>query len=243
MQTPEFDATHDKDIRLTPEGIEQIQATGDWIRNNLISEEGFFDACITSSYIRARESAGHLAIRGAEWQINDLVRERDWGSVAKLGDAIVRRDYPESHALKEQSPLHWQAPGGVSLASQARLRFDSFMKSLEEHNEGSALVVSHGEFIQIARFVLEHMLTEDHNMLNKDRSRSIKNAMVVHYSSRNPEQPDTEPSPMLSRVRLICPWDESLSHNGGEWQEIKKRTYSNRELLWQAGMVPRLFGE
>jgi phosphohistidine phosphatase SixA len=55
------DEVRDNLTPLTPRGIEQAEATGDWLRSIGLSD---FDRYYTSSYIRARQTAALLALDG-----------------------------------------------------------------------------------------------------------------------------------------------------------------------------------
>ena len=74
--TDEFRARRNREWRLTDLGIAQAQAAGDWIRAEIAPA---FSRYYTSEYLRARETAAHLAMAQACWVQDILLRERSWG--------------------------------------------------------------------------------------------------------------------------------------------------------------------
>ncbi len=74
--TDEFRARPNREWRLTDLGLAQAQAAGRCIREQI---SPVFSRYYTSEYLRARETAAHLALPGARWVQDILLRERSWG--------------------------------------------------------------------------------------------------------------------------------------------------------------------
>lgn len=227
---------HDSQMRLAPLGREQAEAAGEWLQEEF--PDGF-DRYYTSTLIRTMETAGRLAI-GGDWIPDDRWRERDWGEYGSLNESEQISRYELSHRLKGQQKWFWCPPGGESLATGVRLRFEDILETMHREAAGQSVVaVTHGETIEVARFVLERMTPEDWLRDNRDHSRKVENCQIFHYTRESPET--GEVAGQLRWFRSICPWDSSKSWNGGEWMTIPpRRKYSDAELLELVETFPPL---
>ncbi len=226
---------HDSRMRLSPLGIEQAEATGAWLRQEFPNG---FDRHYTSSLIRTVETAGRLAIQG-EWYVDDRWRERDWGEYGILSDSEQEDHYELSKKLKTQSKWYWCPPGGESLATGVRLRFEDILETLHRELSGRAgVAVTHGETMEVARFVLERLLPEEWERQEQDEDYKLANCQVLHYSRVNPDTGAL--GCRLEWRRSICAWDPSKSWNNGEWAYIQHRRYSDEKLLEIAAEHPQL---
>lgn len=231
-----FRSRHDSDMRLTPYGEEQARITGQWIQEHIGLD---FDRHYVSPHRRTRETAANLGLN-ALWLVSDLVRERDWGEYSNLTREEREAHFPLSGQHKDLNPWYWAPPGGESLASGVRLRLERTLDTLHRELEKKRVItVTHGEYMWVARFVLERMDVTKWLEADEDKSQKIQNTMVLHYTRRDPEKPNLI-ADKLMWVRAVCPWDESLSINSGEWWEIERNTYSDEELLAQATRLSRL---
>lgn len=203
---------HDSNMRLAAEGVLQAQAAGDWLRANAIT----FDRHFVSPHTRTRETAYNLRING-EWRVDDRFRERDYGEIHSVTPDLRSPLSPESQKSRDMNKWYWTPLGGESLASGVRSRVDAVMNSLyRREGVNHAVAVSHGEFISTARFVIERMTPDRWLKIDKNPSFKVQNCMIVQYSRVNPNDPNDINS-HYNWVRGICPWDESLSWNDGEW--------------------------
>lgn len=229
---------HDSQMRLSVAGGQQAEKAGEWLREEF--PEGF-DAYYTSSLVRTRETAGRLAICG-NWTIDDRWRERDWGEFGILNQAEQVSRYELSHRLKGQHRWYWCPPGGESLATGVRLRFEDILDTAHRELEGKKLIaVTHGEMIDVARFVLERMTPEEWLLDNKNPARKVQNCQTLHYTRRDPVT--GELASRLQWFRSICPWDKTKSWEEGEWISIPpRRRYSDEELLADVANFPPLLG-
>jgi hypothetical protein len=111
------------------------------------------------------------------------------------------------------------------------------------HREGSdkrVFVVTHGDFMGIARYNIERMLPEQFEDIERDKSQTITNCKILHYSRRNPDEP-AEVRNKLSWRRIVNPTDLESSPFGGQWVELPPRPmYTGSDLLSQAERAPRL---
>jgi broad specificity phosphatase PhoE len=235
-QAPEgFFDRHDSTTRLSTLGITQPEPTGEWTRSEF--PDGF-DRYITSSLIRTRETAGRLGLNGA-WLVDDRWRERDWGEYGVLNESEREAQYALSRKLKGQSKWYWRPPGGESLATDVRLRFEDILETLHrEMDDKKVIAVTHGETMEVARMVLERLLPEEWQEQQQDEAYKISNCQVLHYSRKNPET--GEVGGRLEWRRSVCVWDQAKSWNEGEWVKIEHKKYSDAELLAQVDAYPNL---
>jgi len=241
----EFRERPGHDWRLTEKGVEQAQAAGVWIQENIIKKYGLpgFDRYFYSSHRRTFETAGHLGIEGAQWRHNAMFRERSWGELENLtGDQEHQEIYPRNYEWMQLDPLNWAPPGGESIVqvSDTRVRevLDTLHRDHDEKGVDAVIAATHGEWIWAARLVLEYMFHEDWETHKEDPMQKIHNCQVVHYTRLDPET--GEQAPYLRWMRSITPWKDDADQ--GTWKENVRRTLSNEELIARAEQVPRLYG-
>lgn len=238
MRNPEyvvpadFSKTHDSLKRLSPLGHEQAKAAGEWLRNNNLTD---FDQYFVSPHKRACQTAGLLNIDG-RWKKDDRWRERDWGEYSIVDRPTREALYGASTFLKTTSEWYWKPAGGESLATGVRLRFDSILDGLHRDTPSKSLtssvvVVTHAEMIRVSQFVLEALTPEIWNQQEAAGSYRLANCQIVQYSRRNPYT--GEISPRISWRRSVCPWDNSLSWNNGDWvpMDTHVKEFTDAELL------------
>lgn len=229
--------------RLTPQGEEQAQAAGIWIQEHILSVNGLqnFDRYYYSPHRRTRETAAHLGIHGAQWRLNRLLREREWGELGGLVEAEHKTQYPNNYGWMKRDPLNWAPPGGESIAQVAdnRVRefFDTLQRDQQEKDVNSVLGVTHGELLWATRLVLEYMHNDDYDDAENDPGRKINNCQVIHWTRINPVTGELEP--YLRWNRSVWPWKNP--DDEGVWQESARRTLTNEQLLAEATTLPRLF--
>lgn len=237
-----FSQRHDTHMRLSRRrGVGQARAAGQWLLAN--HPEGF-DKYYVSPLVRTRETAGAMAINGA-WRIDDRWRERDWGEYSALNQAEQLERYPLSVKLKAQHKWYWCPPGGESLATGVRLRFEDILDTLHREAAGRQVIaVTHGEMIAVARYVLERMDPDQWLANDADPARKISNCQIIEYSRQEPGDESGDLAPQLRWMRSVCPWSQSRSWEGGEWVEIPRRpTYSDHDLLRGVEAYPPIFPE
>lgn len=237
MPPESFLGRHDTHMRLTPDGVEQARAAGRWLLENF--PKGF-DRYYVSPLMRTVETAGSLAINGS-WVKDDRWRERDWGEYSALNEVQKIERYELSHRLKQQHEWFWCPPGGESLATGVRLRFEDILDTLHRETAGQRVIaVTHGETMRVVRYVLERMDPDEWLEDIERDDRKMNNCQVLHYTRTNPQ--GGEVMPHMQWFRSICPWDSSKSWNGGDWITIPpRRRYSDDELLESAASHARLF--
>ncbi|KAI9914543.1 hypothetical protein PsorP6_008394 [Peronosclerospora sorghi] len=230
----EFKHRHSSSWRLTDRGRKQAAAAGDWLRRNNLAH---FDRYLVSEYLRAMETAGRMALPGARWYAEMLIRERDWGAMDLMSEQERFIKMQDELKRRELNRFYYAPPGGESLAAVAQ-RADRLLGILnhECHNR-RAIVVAHGEVIWAMRTRLERMsqdtfieLQESGRMVDQ-----IHNGHVLHYTRKDPQT--EKMAPFFTHLRSVCPWNEKLSPKG--WMKINRPVYDNELLLATAERVPR----
>jgi NAD+ kinase len=223
---------HSSFWRLTPQGVAQAQQSGEWLREAF--PQGFH-RYYSSEYVRAMETAGHLAIPDAEWMLHPGLRERSWGDLDHLTEHERREHYAAQLADKSTSPFYWRPPNGESVAEVSTRLLGLLDRLRHDCSAGSALLVCHGELIGAFRARVEDMSQRDFLAWHSDPSEKIANGEIVHYSRRDPETGDV--SERFAWRRTAVPSDESRSQL---WHHIAGRRYDSAGLLSAVEESPRL---
>ena len=74
----EFRKRHNSRCRLTDRGRHQAVKAGEWIKRHI---GNYFDVYLTSEYVRAMETAAHLALPSASWRTEFRAGLRGGGGV------------------------------------------------------------------------------------------------------------------------------------------------------------------
>lgn len=216
---------HTRSFRLTDSGRIQAQAAGEWLREAF----GFFDRCIVSEYARAMETAGLLALPGAQWRINDLLTERNWGDLDRSSEEERAEKFADALHMRTIEPFFWTPPSGESL-QLLRVRLDRVLGTLHrECSDQKVLLVCHGEVMWTYRVMLEHMPQHEFRQLHLSKRPidRLHNCEILHYTRRNPV------TGAMSRhadwMRRIRPADSPVWIS--DWMKIERRQRTNEELL------------
>ena len=83
--------------------------------------------------------------------------------------------------------MDWRPPGGESLATGVRLRFEDILDTMHRELDGKRVIaVTHGEMVEVARVVLERLLPEVWKEQELGNQYKIRNCHILHYSRRDP---------------------------------------------------------
>jgi NAD+ kinase len=226
----EYLARSAADYRLVRDGVEQARLAGAWLRAwmSTVGADGF-DRYYCSPYARTRETAAHLGIDGAGWQLEPLLRERDYG----LWEGRARDDtaaaFPRSATLKERNKFLWRPECGESTADvdmRVREMLATFARELSGRR---VLCVTHEDVMWAFRFRLEKLTIEEWLDQEDDDAHAVTNGAVLHYTRR---AEDGVLGDKFVRVRLVDPADHDGDHTSG-WRTIERRRFTNDELLAQ----------
>lgn len=226
--TEEFRHRHSSTWDLTPCGIQQAQITGAWIRQNI--NGGIFDIYYSSTYKRARRTAGYLGLPGAQWNIRDYIREHDWGTLDALTDNERLTRYPELMENRKKNPYYFAAPGGESLADVlVRANVGIIATLYRKVPNKRAIVVTHGNLIWPIRIIMEGLLPDEYLEMkaSKNPLHKINNCQVLHYTRIDPET--DEVTERFSWFRSVCPWKPDPELDA--WRMISHKTFSNEEMI------------
>lgn len=228
--------------RLSAHGILQVQLAKEWLDAHLGGVKSF-DFRYFSPFLRTRETAGLLGGPDCgDWIIEDRAVERSWGVYGSLPAGERENLYARTARMYEQSPWYVRLDGGES-RYEVSDRYRDFQGTLHREAAGKrVLVVTHGDFIGIARYNIERMLPEQFEAMDSDKAQSIKNCCIVHYSRVNPED-SADVREKLTWRRMTDPVMPGRSPFGGAWAELPARPkYSGAQLMEQAEYVSRLLG-
>ena len=198
-----------------------------------------FDIGYVSPFIRTRETAALLGGDAFEWLIDDRLRERDWGHYGTVPAADRAEIFPRTEKHRVLSPWYVHLDGGESLATAVSARFRDFVATLHrEQSDYRVVVVTHGEFMWTARYVLERMLPEEWETLDADRSSRLRNCTLLEYTRRDPLTGALGPHIGWRRIRYT---DSDNSPHGGHWVRLGgRRSFTGRQLAQTAAAVPGL---
>ena len=228
--------------RLSSLGVEQARQAKQWIDTYLGGVDSY-DALYVSPFLRTRETAAYLGgLETAGWTIDDRIVERSWGVYGKVPRAEQRSQFPLTAEEKLRNPWYTRLDGGESMPD-VYARFRDFQGTLHREQAGKRVfVVTHGDFINAARYGIERMTPEEWEELDSNKAYTITNCMLLQYSRVNPEDPADVREKIRWR-RYINPLDPAASPDGGAWVELKdRRRYAGAELLEQIQFAPNLIG-
>jgi broad specificity phosphatase PhoE len=234
-----FHLRHDTHMRLSPTGVEQAKVTGEWLKANINPN---FEHKYVSPLVRTAETAATLNL-GDGWILEDLLREREWGEHGTYSDEDQKKLFKASTMLKKQFAWSWKPTGGESLSTGVRLRVERTLDTLAKlQGTKDAILVTHGEFISVTRYVLEHLTPYEWVEKDVDKKYSIHNTMVYEYTRVNPQNSEDIRDNYKWR-RATCVWDETKSHDNGEWVELHHTRFSQANLMELVNKFPRILSE
>ncbi len=229
--------------RLSKQGIRQAQNAKLWIDEHLGGVESF-DARYVSPFLRTRETAAYIGgSETGEWTIDDRIVERSWGVYGTVPRAEQRSQFPLTVHLHKATPWYVRFDGGESMPDVYG-RFRDFQGTLHREQSGRrVIVVSHGDFMNVARYGIERMRPEQWEAIDRDPRYTIRNCSIIHYTRVNPNNTD-DVRDRITWQRMIYPDAIAESPAGGAWVELPARQrFTGSELLAQAEIVKPLLDE
>jgi broad specificity phosphatase PhoE len=177
-------ATRDMDVPLSAQGESQARALGEWLGRQPDDERPTHT--LSSPYVRAQTTA-RLVLEASGCppeevcvEVDERLREREFGILDRLTRAGIEARYPEQAAARAfLGKFYHRPPGGESWADVA-LRLRSTLDSIGRQYAGDRLlVVSHQVVITVFRYLLEG-LTE-HELLAIDRTEELANCSLAVF--------------------------------------------------------------
>ncbi len=170
---------NDKDVALSPKGIEQARALGLWFAPDPPS------AIWTSPYLRARETARLAAAAmssAVPVVVDDRLRERSLGTLNRLTGAGVRARYPqEALARMRTGKFSYRPPKGESWADVTH-RLRGVVDALHGCAHQRVLIVTHQVVVLCLRYLLENLTVAQ--LMAIDKKADVANCALTHYQLR-----------------------------------------------------------
>lgn len=227
--------------RLALEAVRQAEIAGEWLREHAIAPEDF-DERYVSPFNRTMDTARHLGGDRCEWLVEFRLVERDWGHYGATPKHERSELFPHTDRAMEEASFFARLDGGESIGDVA-YRFRDFIDTLtRDMADRRVLVVTHGELMWTARFVIERMLPQEWQELDLDTTLRIGNCCVMWYTRQNPDDPSEIRSSLSAGwLRLVDPVEPARSPYNGQWQELPgKRRLDGRQLDALTRGTPRL---
>ena len=226
--------------RLSPKGTEQALAAKAWLDKNM-GGVATFDALYVSSFLRTRETAAYISgDSDAQWTIDDRLIERSWGTFGATPVEQRVTQFPQTVKMQAATSWYTRLDGGANMPDVSG-RYRDFQGTLHrEQQDSRVLVVTHGDFINVARYNIERMLPEQWEAMDREAQYTLRNCTIVQYSRVNPEDP-AEVREKLHWRRIIYPDAVHESPDNGEWVELPiRQRFAGQELLGQTEIAPHL---
>ncbi|MET9486142.1 histidine phosphatase family protein [Nocardia sp. NPDC006630] len=149
-----------------------------------LATHGTVQAVVSSPLRRCRQTAEAAARRlGLEIQVEEGLREADFGSWEGLTFAEVRKRYPDELAAWRKSPTAVPGGTGESFEVVTRRVLLSRDKLLAQHAGRTVLIVSH---IAPLRTLIRLALGAPHDSLFRMELAAASVSEVAYYSAGNP---------------------------------------------------------
>ena len=167
----------DADVELSPTGLEQAQALGDWLQPRVPD----IDTLWSSPYARARGTlAAALGERHGDRVVfsDERLRDRELGVLDLLTHAGVQARFPGELARRRHlGKFYHRPPGGESWADVA-LRLRSFFRDNEAAAGDRAFVMAHDAIVMVSLYVL--LGWSEQELLEFAQANLVGNASVTH---------------------------------------------------------------
>jgi broad specificity phosphatase PhoE len=171
----------DADVDLSPAGVEQAHALGDWLQPRV----GMFDTLWSSPYVRARRTLAialgeELGDERSDHAVfaDERLRDRELGVLDLLTRTGVEARFPGEVARRRHlGKFYHRPPGGESWADVA-LRLRSFFGDFESTAGERAFVIAHDAIVMVSLYVLLRL--NETELLEFARANVVGNASVTH---------------------------------------------------------------
>jgi broad specificity phosphatase PhoE len=172
-------AMRDPDVPLTPRGVRQAEALGDWLGR--LGPAGAPHSIWCSPFVRALDTA-RIAVASSglplRIAVDERLRDRELGILDLLTTAGVEARAPEEAARRRWlGKFYHRPPGGESWADLA-LRVRALLVDLDrQEHDRRVLVVCHDAVILVIRYICEGLSEAD--VLAISESAAVRNASVT----------------------------------------------------------------
>ena len=198
-----------------------------------------FDRLYCSPYARAKETAALLGLPDAEWQLDALLRERDFGLWEGMDRGSIERTYPRASEMKERNKFLWRPECGESVPDldlRAREVLGTFARELHQQR---VLCVTHEDVMWAFRSRLEKMTIEEWLAAQDEDHHDIANCGILHYTRTLSDEPGAPVGAKFQRVRLVDPND---AERQPEWRGDRPTALQRRGAVGPGGSHPAAVG-
>ena len=175
-------AERDMDVPLSPLGIEQAAALGDWFAAMPARQRP--NVVLHSPYVRAAETANILMQRLERSRIvvesDERLREKEFGILDRLTTFGIAHHHPELYEQRQHvGKFYFRPPGGESWCDVI-LRLRSVVDTLNrEFCRERVLIVAHQVTVNCFRYLFERL--DEKTILDFDRAGDVPNCSVTSY--------------------------------------------------------------
>ncbi len=177
--TDEFRKSDSKTWPLTPLGVAQAHRAGEKIRKSIATA---FDRYLLADTTRTLETARHLGFPMAQWEIDCLLRARNWNGLENIPIAERKERCLAKGISCEENSIEWKPPGGESMLTVVD-SISSFLRKYRGSKARRILIVNHGSSAQAFR-IIQHNISPLNYLEFVDRNGYIGNCQIVHYYHR-----------------------------------------------------------
>jgi len=208
-------AERDVDVPLSPLGHEQSAALGRWFAR--LGPNRRPTAVLTSTYLRARQTAAHIADEGGVDQhgrsiVDERLREKEFGILDRLTRVGVEQRFPDqAEARARVGKFYHRPPGGESWCDVI-LRLRSVLATISLHysRPGSrVLVVAHQVIVLCFRYLIEEMCEQQ--ILAIDAQGDVANCSITEYAlePKTSDHAGEEHTLRLVRYNAVMPLEQA----------------------------------
>lgn len=175
-------AIRDMDVPLSPQGERQAASLGDQLAQLGPDEQP--TAVLCSPYVRAHETArialDRAGLGGIAIDVDERLREREFGILDRLTGAGIRDRHPEQAAARRFLGKFYHRPPGGESWCDVGLRARSVMGTVAREYAGERLLcVTHQVVIMMMRYVLEHLTEAE--VLQISQGTDLANCSVTTF--------------------------------------------------------------
>ncbi len=203
--TPELRSGSSDEWPLVPSGLPIIRQAGEWLRANGASS---FDHYLTSPLLRAVQTSEELGFEQARWEIDPLLRERNWGGLECLPHPERTARLVAAGCSAQEDSLAWHPPNGESLRTVMQRVHECLRRLQARSPHGRVLLVTHGGPIQAIR-VLQRQLPPPAYATFIAGSNHVRNAQIFRFHTKKGED---HSFPLYST-------EQTAFLNGDQWAE------------------------
>jgi broad specificity phosphatase PhoE len=199
-------AERDVDVPLSTRGERQADAVGRWFAS--LPAEDRPETVLTSPYLRARQTAGHIRAAGGLTRnapdpiVDERLRERELGILDRLTRTGVEQLHPEQAEMRRRLGKFYHRPPSGESWCDVILRLRSALDTVSLHqSEKRVLIVAHQVVVLCLRYLIEDMTEAE--ILAIDTAGDVANCSVTEYAFR-PHQ-GTTGKLVLERYNFVAP--------------------------------------